>query len=116
MVALVSQLDRWASAQRRAADCAEYENVVVVFEQPPASPIRSSIIEVTHAPKAAANSADDKIVRLVGGDTQPSNVRVVTSDKALSDRVLKLGASVYPAESFRTLIDPGGDKSRKAPG
>lgn len=116
MVALVGQLDRWASAQREAADCAECENVVVVFEQPSSSPIRSSIIEVAHAPKAATNSADDEIVRLVGDDTQPSNVRVVTSDKALSDRVRKLGASVYPAESFRNLIDPGGGKSRKVPG
>jgi hypothetical protein len=31
---------------------------------------------------------------------------VVTSDKALTDRIEALGASVYPAARFRDLIDP----------
>ena len=59
-----------------------------------------------HAPKAAANSADDEIVRLVQADTHPQEIRVVTSDSTLIDRVRAVGASVYPAASFRSLIDP----------
>ena len=100
MVTLVDRLDRWASVQ--GAD------VTVVFERPPTTAITSSVIEVAHAPRAAANSADDEIVRLIQADDRPREIRVVTSDKSLTDRVQSLGASVYPAESFRNLVDPRG--------
>jgi len=102
MTALVERLDRWASASGRA------ETVTVVFERPPSNPITSSVIEIAHAPKAAANSADDEIVRLVQSDARPGEIRVVTSDKALSERVRSLGASVFSADSFRDLVDPRG--------
>jgi predicted RNA-binding protein with PIN domain len=100
MVTLVERLDRWASIQG--------DTVTVVFERPPSSVITSSVIEVAHAPKAAANSADDEIVRRVQADARPHEIRVVTSDKALTNRVRSLGGSVFPAESFRDLIDPRG--------
>jgi hypothetical protein len=77
-----------------------------VFERPPTTPIGSTVVEVAHAPKAAANSADDEIVRLVQGDAQRGEIRVVTSDRGLTERVRNLGASVYRAEGFRDLIDP----------
>ena len=101
MVALVEKLDQWAMANARDVGA-----VTVVFERPPAAAIRSSRVEVAHAPRAAANSADDEIVRLVQADARPDEIRVVTSDKVLADRVRTLGASVYPAESFRRLVDP----------
>ncbi len=100
MVALVDRLDRWAAIQG--------DEVTVVFERPPATPISSSVIEVAYAPKAAANSADDQIVRLVQADARRNEIRVVTSDKGLTNRVASLGASVYPAAAFRDLIDPRG--------
>ena len=100
MVALVDMLDRWASIQ----GC----EVTVVFERPPATAIRSSVIEVAYAPRAAANSADDEIVRLVQADARPHHIQVVTSDKGLTARVTSLGASVYPAAVFRDFIDPRG--------
>ena len=99
MAALVEKLDQWA-------DGANGDDVTVVFERPPSRAIRALRIEVTHAPRAAANSADDEIVRLVQADGQSRDIRVVTSDKVLADRVRSLGASVYPAESFRDLVDP----------
>ena len=71
-------------------------------------PIDSSVIEIAHAPKAAANSADDEIVRLVQADHEPQDLIVVTSDGVLAERVRNAGASVYPAASFRNLIDPVG--------
>ena len=95
-VRLVEQLDRWASADAHI--------VTVVFEQP--TSIHSSAIEIHHAPKAAANSADDEIVRLVRADDRPEEINVVTSDAALADRVRRAGAAVYPAAKFRELIDP----------
>jgi predicted RNA-binding protein with PIN domain len=97
-VRLVEQLDRWASADAHL--------VTVVFEQPTSPPIHSSAIAIHHAPKAAANSADDEIVRLVRADDRPDEINVVTSDAALADRVRSAGASVYPAARFRSLIDP----------
>jgi predicted RNA-binding protein with PIN domain len=100
MGTLVERLDRWASTQDG--------DVTVVFERPPKTTIGSSVIEVAYAPKAAANSADDEIVRMVRADAQPHEIRVVTSDKDLIDRVASLGASTYPSASFRDLIDPRG--------
>jgi predicted RNA-binding protein with PIN domain len=98
MFKLVEQLERWAST--------EGHHVKVVFEGPTSPPIDSSIIEVAHGSKAAANSADDEIVRLVRADERPQEINVVTSDVTLSDRVRDAGATAYPAASFRNLIDP----------
>lgn len=103
MVALTEKLDAWASA--------DGDQVTVVFERPPATPIRASVIEVAYAPRAAANSADDEIVRLVHADLRRAEIAVVTSDKALAERVRELGASVHRAEGFRDLIDPRPEKS-----
>jgi YacP-like NYN domain len=64
------------------------------------------VIEIAHAPMAAANSADDEIVRLVQADREPQDLTVVTSDGALAQRVRAAGASIHPAASFRQLIDP----------
>ncbi len=100
MVTLVESLDRWASGQG--------ETVTVVFERPPSTAIASSVVEIAHAPRAAANSADDEIVRLVAADAAPHDIRVVTSDRALTERVRSLGASVHRSEGFRDLIDPRG--------
>ncbi|MGA8254387.1 MAG: NYN domain-containing protein [Mycobacterium sp.] len=99
MIALVDKLDRWV-------DGADGDHVTVVFERPPSQAIPTSRIEVTHAPRAAANSADDEIVRLVQADDGSHEIRVVTSDKGLADRVRNLGAAVYPADRFRELVDP----------
>jgi predicted RNA-binding protein with PIN domain len=98
MVGLVDKLDRWASA--------EGQDVTVVFERPTSPPIRSSVIDIGHAPAAGANSADDEIVRLVLADDRPQEINVVTSDVTLANRVRDVGASAYPAARFRNLIDP----------
>ncbi|BBY07082.1 NYN domain-containing protein [Mycobacterium noviomagense] len=100
MVALVDSLDRWASANG--------DQVTLVFEQPPSARIDSVAIEVAYAPRAAANSADDEIVRLVSVDAQPQEICVVTSDRTLAGRIRSMGASVQPAHSFRDLVDPSG--------
>lgn len=98
MLRLVDQLERWASTENR--------HVTVVFEQPSSPPIQSSVVAIETAPRPAANSADDEIVRLVRADGRPDEINVVTSDVALADRVRDAGASVYPATRFRNLIDP----------
>ncbi|MBO0677154.1 NYN domain-containing protein [Mycolicibacterium sp. S2-37] len=95
--ALIVRLDRWAAA--RGAD------VTVVFEQPLNPPPVATTVRIAYAPRASANSADDEIVRLVSADAEPQDIRVVTSDRALGERVIAAGASVFPAARFRGEID-----------
>jgi predicted RNA-binding protein with PIN domain len=97
MLRLVDMLERWAAA--------ESEDVVVVFERPPSPPIRSTVIEVTHAPRPKTNAADDEIVRRLRADPDARAVRVVTSDRALVERAYAAGATVEGAESFRSRIE-----------
>lgn len=99
MTRLVDMLERWAATT--GAD------VTVVFEYPPRPPIRSSVIEVAHAPKAKRDSADNEIVRLLLTDIEPGAVRVVTSDSALAIRAHAAGASVESSGPFRALIEDG---------
>jgi len=98
MVRLVDLLERWA------ADSGE--DVTVVFEQPPRPPITSSVIDVAHARRAGANSADDEIVRRIAAAGDASDVRVVTSDGWLADQVRAAGGSVEPSLGFRNTLDP----------
>ena len=97
MLRLVDTLERWAAASG--------EDVTVVFERPPRPPIRSTVIEVAHAPRPRPNSADDEIVRRLRADPDPAAVRVVTSDRWLADRAWAAGASVEGADSFRSRIE-----------
>ncbi len=97
MVRLVDLLERWVAASG--------EDVTVVFERPPSPPISSPVIEVAHAPRPRPDSADDEIVRRLREDPDPARVRVVTSDRWLADRVRATGATVEPADSFRSRIE-----------
>ncbi len=97
MLRLVDLLERWAAA--------DGEHVAVVFERPPSPPIRSTVIDVLHAPRPKPNAADDEIIRLLRADPDPATVRVVTSDRWLAARASAAGASVEGAESFRSRLD-----------
>jgi len=97
MLRLVDLLERWAAE--------DGEDVTVVFERPPSPPIRSTVIEVAHAPRPRPNSADDEIVRRLRAEPNPSAVRVVTSDRWLADRAWAVGATVEGAESFRIRLE-----------
>jgi predicted RNA-binding protein with PIN domain len=98
MSSLVERLEQWASS--------EGADVTVVFEHPLSPPLESSVIRIAHAPRAAANSADDEIVAMISSSDDLQDIRVATSDRALSERVSALGATVYPAQRLRDLIDP----------
>jgi predicted RNA-binding protein with PIN domain len=97
MLHLVDLLERWAAV--------EGEDVVVVFERPPRPPIRSTVIEIAHAPRPRRDAADDEIIRRLKREPQPALVRVVTSDHWLSDQAMLLGAGVHGADMFRSLLD-----------
>jgi predicted RNA-binding protein with PIN domain len=97
MLRLVKLLEEWAAH--------EGEEVTVVFERPPSPPIRSSVIEVAHAPRPKRNAADEEIIRRLWADPEPAAVRVVTSDRLLADLAWGAGASVEGADSFRSRLD-----------
>lgn len=99
MLKLVDMVERWA------ADSGE--DVTVVFERPPSPPIRSTVIEVAHAPRPKPHAADDEIVRRLRADPEPAGVRVVTSDRWLADQAWAAGASVESADLFRTRLESG---------
>ena len=77
----------------------------LVFEQPPSPPIASPLVEVAHAPRPGADAADKEIVRRLRADSDPGQVRVVTSDHWLADMARALGAVVEPAASFRDRLE-----------
>jgi uncharacterized protein YaiI (UPF0178 family) len=97
MLRLVDLLERWAAR--------DGEEVMVVFERPPSPPIRSTVIDVRHAPKPKPNAADEEILRLLRADAQPSAVRIVTSDRGLADLARGEGATVEGADAFRSRIE-----------
>jgi predicted RNA-binding protein with PIN domain len=99
MLRLVDLLERWAVA--------EGEDVVVVFERPPSPPIRSTVIQVAHAPRPRRDAADDEIMRRIRLEPRPEQVRVVTSDRWLADQAGALGAGVHGAEMFRAMLEDG---------
>jgi predicted RNA-binding protein with PIN domain len=100
MLRLVDLLERWVASTG--------DHVTVVFERPPRPPIRSTVVEVRHAPKPKANAADDEIIRLLAQEPNPSEVRVVTSDRWLADRAWAVGATVEAARSFRARLEETG--------
>jgi predicted RNA-binding protein with PIN domain len=97
MVQLVDRLERWAAA--------EGEDVIVVFERPPSPPITSTVIEIAHAPKPRANSADDEIVRRLREAPDAGAFVVVTSDRELAGQASALGAAVHAAAGFRRRVE-----------
>jgi predicted RNA-binding protein with PIN domain len=97
MVRLVHLLENWVAVSG--------EDVTVVFEQRPSPPISSTVIEVAHAPRPRRDSADDEIVRRVAAELEPGEIRVVTSDLWLVDRVRAAGATVQSADSFRAQLE-----------
>jgi predicted RNA-binding protein with PIN domain len=97
MLRLVDMLERWAAS--------DGEEVTVVFERPPRPPIRSTVIDVRHAPRPKPDAADEEIIRLLRADAQPARVRVVTSDRLLADLARGEGATVEGAESFRRRLE-----------
>ncbi len=97
MLRLVDLLERWAAA--------EGEDVTVVFERPPSPPIRSTVVEVAHAPRPKPNAGDDEIVRRLRAHGSAAEIRVVTSDRWLADQAFALGATVVSAEAFRRSLE-----------
>jgi uncharacterized protein YaiI (UPF0178 family) len=87
---------------RRLDEMAERtgDDVTVVFDGK-AFELDTDRAQVMFASRRGPNAADDDIARLVGGDSDPGSLRVVTSDSGLADRVRGHGAEVVGARGFR---------------
>lgn len=97
MARLVDQLERFSAATG--------DDVTVVFERPPRPPLRSTVIEITHAPKLGPDAADYEIIRILKAHASPKSVHVVTSDNWLADAARATGATIEPSEGFRTRLE-----------
>jgi nicotinic acid mononucleotide adenylyltransferase/predicted RNA-binding protein with PIN domain len=60
---------------------------------------------VAYATRAGRDAADDRIVAEVERDRDPGSLVVVTSDRALADRIRALGARVEGADSLLAQLD-----------
>jgi len=68
-------------------------------------------VEVVASGRRGRNAADDRVVEMVEADPDPGSVAVVTSDRALRDRVRRLGASVGGPMDLLRRIEVCGDPS-----
>jgi predicted RNA-binding protein with PIN domain len=97
MARLVDQLERFSAASG--------DDVTVVFERAPRPPLRSTVIEIAHAPKPRQDAADYEILKLVKAHPSPATLHVVTSDNWLADAARDAGAMVEPSEGFRSRLE-----------
>jgi predicted RNA-binding protein with PIN domain len=83
------------------------EDVLVVFDGPPAGDVPSAHrVDVRFAARGGRDAADDVIAALVASAPATGGLRVVTSDAALAARVRRHGADVIGSRGFRDRVDP----------
>ena len=101
---LLVDLEPWA----RAAEAAG-ASVRVVFDGHPIAGVDGSPVAFEFAERPGPDGADDRIVELVTDAAAPGALVVVSSDRALRQRVQALGAQVLGAGSFLARVaDAGG--------
>jgi predicted RNA-binding protein with PIN domain len=94
-----------ALSERLAAFARESgDPVAVVFDGRPFD-LAVPPVEVSFASARGPDAADDEIARRVAADAAPQELTVVTSDRALADRVREHGAEVVGAGPFRRRLD-----------
>jgi predicted RNA-binding protein with PIN domain len=111
-----AQPDGWwrdrAAARRRLVDdvaplIGDGTEVTVVFDGRPGvgegDGAAAVGMEVRFAP-GGPNAADDVIVEMVRTLSRPGDTVVVTSDRALADRVRRLGVTVEGTRAFRARL------------
>jgi predicted RNA-binding protein with PIN domain len=83
------------SLTRRCGD-----RIAVVVDGRPLADLPEGVhdgVLVAYAARRGRDAADDRIVAEVAADRDPASLTVVTSDRALAERVEALGAHVEPA-------------------
>jgi predicted RNA-binding protein with PIN domain len=80
------------------------DDVTVVYDKKVPG-LEADRVDVVFAKWKGRNAADHEIEEMVAGDSEPTTITVVTSDKRLDDRVRASGARVVSAGSFRKRLD-----------
>lgn len=62
-------------------------------------------VNVLYAPRRGRDAADDRIVELVEADDEPAGLVVITSDRALRERVELLGARMVGSSTFLRRVE-----------
>lgn len=108
--------DRPAAARRLAAALGGLTgkppglSVIVVFDGKPLPDLpegRTGELEVRYSRRPGRNAADDRIVEDLDADPAPQEVTVITSDRALAERVRLRGASVQGPSWLLEKLDHG---------
>ena len=99
--AMAKLVDELAGFATRSGD----DLVVVLDSRPFELPGASDTIDVRFASARGPDAADDVIVEIVGADSDPSSLVVVTSDRRLAERVRALGAGTITAGALRRMLD-----------
>ena len=84
------------------------DRISVVLDGRPLEDVPEGIhngVLVAYATRSGRDAADDRIVVEVERDRDPGSLVVVTSDRALADRVRGLGASVEGAGALLAQLD-----------
>jgi predicted RNA-binding protein with PIN domain len=95
--------------QTIAALCGPDVDIAVVFDGRPSpgeeDEAAATALRVSFAP-GGRNAADDVIVEMVRSLVDRADTTVVTSDRALVERVRHLGAGIESAKAFRARLAP----------
>lgn len=105
--------DRRAAVRRLVAATARRvavteEPVTLVVDGRPSADLpegETAGVRVVYAARRGADAADDRIVELVAAEPGRAGLCVVTSDRALADRVRTLGARVMSAGQWLRQLD-----------
>ena len=104
--------DRQGAARRLVARLEQLveatgDEVTVVLDgrSGPGGPSAEGAVRVLYARRRGPNAADERIAELVGEDTEPASLLVVTSDAALRREVATLGAEVVGATELLRHLD-----------
>jgi hypothetical protein len=104
---LLDEIVRWRDEAR--------EDVLVVVDGHPTARVpegRTYGVDVRYAHSRARDAADDEIVRIVAARAAPGDTTVVTSDRALRDQVVALGAGIEGAGRFLDRLAAVGSRRR----
>jgi predicted RNA-binding protein with PIN domain len=96
---LIDELERYAGATG--------DDVTVVFDRRPRNVTAGAHgpVMVAFPSRRGRDAADHEIARMVADDEAPTSLTVVTSDRALADRVRQRNARVASSGSFRRRLD-----------
>ena len=84
------------------------DDITVIFDGRPLADFPEGdyhAVQVLYASRRGADAADDRIVELVAADPDPASLQVITSDRALRDRVTALGATPHGVSGLLRRLD-----------